>query len=67
MPNRSINQQTKVKIVLSHLSGAKVVDIAREYEVSRDSIYRWKDRALRGLSQALKRYPKRPSSNKRRA
>jgi len=56
MPYQEVSLDTKIAVVKDYFSGMKVTDIARKYNVSRDSVYTWKDNALAAIKQALKAY-----------
>ena len=63
MAYREINPETKVAILRQYWAGARITHLARHYNVSRDSIYKWLYRANEGINQALFR-KNQPSQNK---
>ena len=56
MPYQEVSLDTKVAVVKDYFSGMKVTDIARKHDVSRESVYTWKDDALNAIKQSLKAY-----------
>lgn len=56
MPYKEVSLDTKIDVIKDFLAGMKVAHIARKYDVSRDSVYTWKNIALDSMENALQTY-----------
>ncbi len=56
MPYKEVSLATKMDVVKDCFSGEKVTHIAQKYNVSRESVYTWKDAALEAMENALQSY-----------
>jgi transposase-like protein len=56
MPYKEVSLDTKINVVKDYFSGMNVARIARKHNVSRDSVYTWKNAALDSMKNALQSY-----------
>ena len=62
MPYRPIDTETRLNIIKQYWAGQKIADLERQFNVNRDSIHNWVNKAESAVKEALS--PKKPGPKK---